>query len=189
MNRSSYASRGAIKLENFIKTSGFNPKGKICLDSGSSHGGFTQVLLLKGAKKVYAVDVGKGLLDWRLRKMDSVEVMEGRNLKNLKKKDFKPCPDAALIDVSFISLKTILPVVFDIALSEVAALAKPQFEATYEEASRGKGVISSRKIHRRIIKEIIEETKDKRWQHIGTYSSGIKGKKGNEEYFIYYERV
>ncbi len=189
MKRSSYASRGALKLHNFIKISGFNPEGKVFLDGGSSHGGFTQVLLLAGAKKVYAVDVGKGLLDWRLRRMENVQVMEGRNLRDMKESDFDPVPDAATVDVSFISLKKILPVVFNIALSEVVALVKPQFEATYDETSRGGGVIKDTEIHERVIEEIKEQVKDERWSCVGTYPSALEGKKGNREYFIYYEKI
>ncbi len=189
MKKKSYASRGGVKLENFIRQSGFNPASKVVLDGGSSHGGFTQVLLLKGARKVYSLDVGKGLLDWRLRNMDRVQVMEGKNLRNITKEDFSPLPDMATIDVSFISLKKILPVVFNVALKEVAALVKPQFEALYRESSAGGGVIKDEKIHRRVIKDIREKVKDKRWRYIGTYSSGLRGRKGNQEYFIYYERI
>ncbi len=189
MKKTSYASRGALKLQNFIKMSGFSPEGKLVLDGGSSHGGFTQVLLLAGAKKVYAVDVGKGLLDWRLRKMDSVQVMEGRNLRDMNKKDFDPLPEAATVDVSFISLKKILPVIFNIVRMEVVALVKPQFEATYSEASRGEGVIRDTEIHERVIEEIKNEVKDERWACVGTYPSLVEGRKGNREYFIYYEKV
>ena len=189
MSKNSYASRGGRKLENFIKVSPFNPEGKVVLDGGSSHGGFTQVLLLGGARKIYAVDVGKGLLDWRLRKMENVEVMERRNLRDIKKDDFDPVPDAATVDVSFISLKKILPVIFDVVAGEVVALVKPQFEASYREASEGGGVIKDTGIHERVVEEVKEAVKNPGWKFVGCYPSLLEGRKGNREYFIYYEKV
>ena len=98
--RLGYVSRGALKLNSVLKKIGLNPKGLTVLDVGSSHGGFTQVMLLNGAARVYAVDVGKGLLDWKLRNIEQVTVMEGVNAKNLKKEQFVQLPEIGLIDIS-----------------------------------------------------------------------------------------
>lgn len=189
MNNTSYVSRGALKLKDILKKTSIISDNKIILDVGSSHGGFVQVMLLNGAKRIYAVDVGKGQLDWKLRNFPQVTIMEGVNAKNLKKEQFEDTPHFGLIDVSFISLKKIIPVVFDIVTEKVLALVKPQFEATYKEASKGRGVIENPDIHMRVIQEIKDSVKDRRWNFIGTYPSAEKGRKGNQEYFIYYERI
>ncbi len=185
---SGYVSRGALKLNGVIKRIALEVRGKVILDAGSAHGGFVQTMLLNGAKKIYAVDVGKGLLDWKLRNVEQIVVMEGINVKELRREQFEELPDIGLIDVSFISLKKVLPIIFSIITEKVLALVKPQFEATYRETSRGKGIIKDTKIHMRVIEEIKNSVKDNRWEFIGTYPSEVKGKSGNQEYFIYYER-
>jgi 23S rRNA (cytidine1920-2'-O)/16S rRNA (cytidine1409-2'-O)-methyltransferase len=184
-----YVSRGALKIEGVLKNIVLDVKDKVVLDVGASHGGFVQVMLLKGAKKVYAVDVGYGLLDWKLRNDDKVVVMERFNAKNLTRELFEEQPEIGLIDVSFISLKKVLPIVFNIVTEKVVALVKPQFEATYKEASKGKGIIEDTQIHMRVIEEIKEVVENPNWKYIGLYPSDVKGRKGNQEYFIYYERV
>ncbi|MFW6172262.1 MAG: SAM-dependent methyltransferase [Elusimicrobiota bacterium] len=184
-----YVSRGALKLKRFLNKVPIDFKEKVVLDIGSSHGGFTQVVLLQGAKKIYCVDVGKGLLDWKLRNFENIIVMEGINARELKKENFEQLPDIGIVDVSFISLKKILPVVFSIAKKKIIALIKPQFEATYKETSKGKGIIKDKKIHKRVINDIKKFVKDKRWKLIGVYPCEVKGSKGNQEYFIYYERI
>jgi len=186
---SDYVSRGAYKLKGFVESSGIKFKNKVIVDIGSSHGGFTQIALINGASRVYAIDVGKGVLDWKLRKLSEVVVMEGVNAKNIKSLHFDRKPDIALIDVSFISLKKVLPAVFDVVREKVVALVKPQFEASYREASRGKGVIDSEEIHERVIQEIKESVRKQGWEFNGVYPSPIKGKKGNREYFIYFDAV
>lgn len=175
-----------MKLSGFLRDSGLELKGVTLLDVGASHGGFTQEALSAGARKVYALDVGKGMLDWRLRSLPEVVVMEGVNARNIRPEDFEEPPRIALIDVSFISLKKILPVIFNIAEEAVAALLKPQFEAGYREVSRGEGVIESEEVHRRVIDEVKEAVFDERWDFTGVYPSDIKGRKGNREYFLYY---
>ncbi len=189
MDNKGYISRGALKLKGLIRNLNLDIKDKVILDVGSSHGGFVQIMVISGAKKVYAVDVGKGLLDWKLRNLSQVTVMEGINAKKLNVEQFNPVPDIGLVDVSFISLKKILPVVFNIVSGKILALVKPQFEVTYNEASRGGGVINDSEVQLRVIEEIKDSVKDRRWEFIGTYPSEVKGRKGNQEYFIYYERI
>lgn len=184
-----YVSRGSLKLKGVLKNIDFDPGGKVVLDVGSSHGGFVQVMLLNGARKIYAVDVGKGLLDFKLRNIRQVIVLERTNARDLKKEQFEDIPHIGLIDVSFISLKRIIPVIFDIVTEKVLALVKPQFEATYKETSKGRGVVEDPDIHMRVIEEIKNSVKDHRWNFIGTYPSEVKGRRGNQEYFIYYERI
>jgi 23S rRNA (cytidine1920-2'-O)/16S rRNA (cytidine1409-2'-O)-methyltransferase len=184
-----YVSRAALKLKGVIEHIALDFNGKCVMDAGSSHGGFVQVELLSGASKVYAVDVGKGILDWKLRNLKEVEVMEGVNVKGLRPEMFNPLPDIAVVDLSFISLKQVLPVIFNIAKESVLALVKPQFEATYRESSKKSGVIDDRKIEKRVINEVKTAVKNSRWKFIASYISLLKGKKGNREYFIYYEKI
>jgi len=189
MKESSYVSRGALKLKSVLKYIKTDFKDKVVIDIGSSHGGFTHFALINGAKKVYCVDVGKGLLDWKLRNLDQVTVMEGVNARNLTKEDFKVPPHIGLIDVSFISIKKILPAAFEIVEEEILALIKPQFEAGYNEVSKGAGVVTDPEIQTGVIEDIKNSAKDERWRYIGTYPSAVTGRKGNQEYFIYYERI
>ncbi|MGM0442354.1 MAG: TlyA family RNA methyltransferase [Elusimicrobiota bacterium] len=189
MSDTRYVSRGGDKLTGVLENIDFPLKNKIVIDVGASHGGFTQVAYINGAKKIYAVDVGYGLLDYKLRRLKKIEVMERTNARELEKKQFKPVPQVGLVDVSFISLKKVLPVLFNIVTERILALVKPQFEATYREASRGGGVIKDLKIQNRVIDEIKEEVSSKNWEFIGTYPSKRKGRKGNQEYFIYYEKI
>ena len=184
-----YVSRGGLKLECFLRSSGLKIQGMTVLDVGSSHGGFTQASLMAGAKRVYALDVGKGVLDWRLRTLPEVTVMEGFNARDLRPDDFDETPEACFVDVSFISLKKVLPAVFGAVSGHTAALVKPQFEATYEEVSRGRGIVDDTAIHQRVLDEIREAVKNENWEYIGTYPCTVKGRKGNREYFIYYRRV
>ncbi|MBN2406875.1 MAG: TlyA family RNA methyltransferase [Elusimicrobia bacterium] len=183
-----YVSRGAIKLRGALASAGIDPEGKVVIDIGSSHGGFVQVMLLANAALVYAVDVGKGLLDWKLRNFEKVVVMENTNAKDLKAEMFERRPDIGLIDVSFISLKKVLPVAFGIVSESILALAKPQFEATYEETSRGRGVILSGDIQRRILDDIRDSVQDSAWELAGIYPAQIKGRTGNQEFFMHYNR-
>lgn len=187
--KAAYVSRGALKLKSVLQKACISPSGKTILDIGSSHGGFVQIMLFSGAKKIYAVDVGKNLLDWRLRNLPQVIVMENTNARYLDKNDFTDLPDIGLIDVSFISLKKIIPVVFNIVTDKVLALVKPQFEANYIETSKGKGIITDNNIHKRVINEIIDSVDNSRWEYVATYPSEVKGRKGNQEYFLYYERI
>ncbi len=188
-NKPRYVSRGGYKLEKGLNEFGFtNLGGKICVDIGASTGGFTDCLLQHGARKVYAVDVGYGQLHESLRNSDQVIVMERTNVKDVE--NFPEPIDLVVIDASFISLKSILPVVkkweFNGSLNLIA-LVKPQFEAGRKEAARGKGVIRSDKIRQRVINEVIEFAKNLGFQYHQTAESPIEGPKGNKEFLVYLE--
>jgi len=181
-----YVSRGGLKLETAIKEFNLSVKGFTCLDIGASTGGFTDCLLKHGAKKVYAVDVGKGQLDWKLRKDPRVISIEEFNARYLTEKEVPEKVDLIVIDVSFISLTKILPVAKGFLKPEgkIVALIKPQFELTKREVDKGKGVIRDPELHRRAIKKIIDFSRK-----IGLYIENLtlskpKGPKGNKEFLI-----
>jgi 23S rRNA (cytidine1920-2'-O)/16S rRNA (cytidine1409-2'-O)-methyltransferase len=164
VERPRYVSRGGEKLEAALKAFALNAAGRICADVGASTGGFTDCLLQHGAEKVYAIDAGRGILDWKLRQDPRVVVLEKTNVRQLEK---LPQPvDLVTVDVSFISIKAVLPVVsswFVDALTcaepqnqaDIIALVKPQFEATRIQADRGRGVIRDPDIHRQVLMETL----------------------------------
>jgi 23S rRNA (cytidine1920-2'-O)/16S rRNA (cytidine1409-2'-O)-methyltransferase len=159
---------------------------RICADIGASTGGFTDCLLQHGADKVYAIDVGYGLLDWRLRNNPRVIVMERTNARSLTSLPDKI--DFFAADVSFISLKKILPAaaqLFGPGGGEALVLIKPQFEATRQEAARGSGVIKDPEIHQRVIKEILEFAGENNFQIKGLMPSPLLGPDGNREFFAW----
>ncbi len=181
-----YVSRGGLKLETAIKEFGLEVKGFTCLDVGASTGGFTDCLLKHGAAKVYAVDVGKGQLDWKLRNDPRVISIEGFNARYLTEKEVPEKVDLAVIDVSFISLTKILPVVKEFLKpgGKVVALIKPQFELTKREVDRGKGVIRDPNLHKRAIEKILSFARK-----IGLYPEKLtlsrpRGPKGNKEFLV-----
>ncbi|HLY29478.1 MAG TPA: TlyA family RNA methyltransferase [Ktedonobacterales bacterium] len=150
-----FVSRGGLKLERALDAFALDPTGLVCLDVGASTGGFTDLLLQRGARRVYAVDVGHGQLAWSLRTNERVVVMEGANIRLLTS---LPEPiDCAVIDVSFISLRLVLPAVARLLTPQawVVALVKPQFEAGRAEADRGAGVIRDPTTHRRILRDLL----------------------------------
>src|SRR5437763_3471390 len=151
-----YVSRGGLKLEKALDTFGLNPQGLVALDVGASTGGFTHCLLERGAKRVYAVDVGHGQLAWTLRNDPRVVVMERTNIRHVTTLP-KPV-SCAVIDVSFISLRLVLPAIVPLLPSHawVAALVKPQFGAGKAEADRDAGVISDPAVHERVLRELQE---------------------------------
>ena len=189
-----YVSRGGFKLEKALEIFDLPVNGAIAIDLGASTGGFTDCLLQNGAKKVFAVDVGKGQLAWHLRKDHRVCVMEKTNARHLKRIDLPKSfegADIITIDCSFISLKKILPAAFALCRSggSIIALIKPQFEAGKEEASKGAGVISDPAIHKRVIDEIksfVEETGESTWR--SNIQSPITGPKGNIEFLAWIEK-
>src|SRR5690242_1315797 len=151
-----YVSRGGLKLEKALDTFQLNPDGLVAIDVGASTGGFTQCLLERGAQRVYAVDVGHGQLAWTLRNDPRVVVMERTNIRNLSR---LPEPmQCAVIDVSFISLRLVLPALVPLlahtADTWIASLVKPQFEAGKAEVDRGSGVISDPEIHQRVLNDL-----------------------------------
>lgn len=180
-----YVSRGGLKLEKAIKDFNINLKDKVCLDIGASTGGFTECMLLNGAKKVFAIDVGRNQLAEKLRNNPKVVSMEETNIRDVNLEDIKELSDFASIDVSFISLDKVIPHVLPLLKEsgEVMALIKPQFEAGRGKVSK-KGVIKSAKLHEEIILNIISLLKENNINIIGLNYSGIKGPNGNIEYLI-----
>lgn len=188
-NKPRFVSRGGLKLEKALIDFGFfDLRGKICVDIGASTGGFTDCLLQHNAEKVYAVDVGYGQLHNSLRISNKVVSMERTNVRDLR--CFPQHIDLVVIDASFISLKTILPVVnkwnYLINL-DVIALVKPQFEAGKKEAAKGKGVIRNEEIHQRIIAEIVQFANESGYIFHKFVESPIQGPKGNKEFLIHLE--
>ncbi len=180
-----YVSRSGIKLEQALEEFNINVKNKICLDVGSSTGGFTDCLIQHGAKRVYAIDVGHGQLAEKLKKNPIVISFEGMDIRHLDSLPEKI--DIAAIDVSFISLKLILPNVkkFLKLNSDVIALIKPQFEGG-KGAVNKKGVIKNRTDREKIISNLVLWIKENDWNvEAGPIESAIKGKKGNVEYLIH----
>ena len=181
-----YVSRGGIKLEKALTTFGLNPEGLVALDVGASTGGFTDCLLKHGAKRVYALDVGQGQLAWTLRNDPRVVVMEHTNIRYLQS---MPEPiQCATIDVSFISLRLVLPTLVPLLVpgAWVVALVKPQFEAGKAEVDRGAGIIKDPVVHDRVLHEL------KEWiaQHtlfkiLGLTDSPIYGRDGNREFLLH----
>jgi 23S rRNA (cytidine1920-2'-O)/16S rRNA (cytidine1409-2'-O)-methyltransferase len=181
-----YASRGGLKLEAALDAFGLNPAGLICLDVGASTGGFTDVLLQRGARLVYAVDVGQGQLAWALRHDPRVVVMERTNIRYLGQ---LPEPaECAAIDVSFISLRLVLPRVAALTVPDawIVALVKPQFEAGKAEADRGAGVIRDPKVRRRVLLELFDWALAQSPPLLpqGFTPSPITGREGNREYLL-----
>jgi 23S rRNA (cytidine1920-2'-O)/16S rRNA (cytidine1409-2'-O)-methyltransferase len=181
-----YVSRGGLKLETAIRAFDLDVKGFTCLDVGASTGGFTDCLLKHGAKKVYAVDVGRGQLDWKLRNDPRVISVEGFNARYLTEKEVPEKVDLVVIDVSFISLTKILPVVKQFLKpgGKIVALIKPQFELTKREVDRGKGVIKDPSLHKKAIEKILNFSKE-----MGLYPENLtlsrpRGPKGNKEFLV-----
>ncbi|WP_456438223.1 TlyA family RNA methyltransferase [Desulfurobacterium sp.] len=181
-----YVSRGGLKLETALKAFNINPENWVCLDVGASTGGFTDCLLKHGAKKVYAVDVGKGQLDWKLRNDERVISIEQFNARYLTDKEVPEKVDLIVIDVSFISLTKILPVVKQFLKDDgrIVALIKPQFELSKKEVDRGRGVIKSPQLHRKAIDKIIAFSKEEGLYPVNLVLSEPRGPKGNKEFLI-----
>lgn len=178
-----YVSRGGEKLAAAITSFELDIDRLVCADVGSSTGGFSDCLLQYGAERVYAIDVGRGVLHWKIRQDARVVVMEGVNARYLQQ--LPETVNLVTIDTSFISLKVLLPVVkgwFQEQGGEVVVLIKPQFEAGKVEASRGKGVIRDPEIHRKVLSEILDFASEEGYQVIGLMRSPIKGPKGNVEF-------
>ena len=179
----SFASRGAHKLEKAIEHFQADVTGRVCLDIGAAAGGFTDVLLRAGAQKVYAVDVGYGQLDWRLRQDDRVVVMERTNARTLSAEQFSPTPTLCVMDVSFISIRLILPVAAHIMgeAGRFLTLLKPQFEAGRGQVGKH-GVVREQATHRRVLEEIRDFCPSFGWSVRGFTWSPITGPKGNIEF-------
>lgn len=181
-----YVSRGGLKLEKALSDFGVSPDGKVCVDCGASTGGFTDCLLQNGAKLVYAIDVGYGQLAWRLRSDPRVIVYERTNVRYLTRDKFEIPPQFATIDVSFISLKLVLPAVRDIltADGEAICLIKPQFEAGRESVGK-KGVVRDRQTHKAVLDAFLTNAEAAGFTIKGLTFSPVTGPEGNIEYLGY----
>jgi 23S rRNA (cytidine1920-2'-O)/16S rRNA (cytidine1409-2'-O)-methyltransferase len=181
-----YVSRGGIKLEKALAEFAIEVKDKIALDIGASTGGFTDCLLAHGAAQVFAVDVGYGQLDWKLRNDPRVTVFEKTNVRYLDVRRLPRAADLATIDASFISLKLILPQVKTLIIEhgDVIALIKPQFEVGKGKVGKG-GVVRSAEEHQRVIGEIRQAAADLSFQVLGVTESPLTGPKGNKEFLIH----
>lgn len=181
-----YVSQGGLKLEKALRIFQINVQGKICLDVGASTGGFTDCLLQHGAAKVYAVDVGKGQLDWSLRNDPRVVVKEDLNARYLQLEEIGVQVDLGTIDVSFISLRLILPAIRPIVKSagDVVALVKPQFEAGREHVQRG-GVVKDPRVQQQVLEELARfAVQELGFSIIHATFSPFRGPAGNIEFFL-----
>lgn len=181
-----YVSRGGLKLEKAMEVFPISLENTVCMDIGASTGGFTDCMLQNGATKVYAIDVGYGQLAWSLRTDARVINLERTNIRYVTEKEIPQSPDFASIDVSFISLRLVLPVAFQ-RLSpegEVVCLIKPQFEAGKEKVGKG-GVVREKSTHIEVIENVISFAKETGFSVLGLDFSPVKGPKGNIEYLLY----
>lgn len=181
-----FVSRGGYKLQKAVDCFSLSFENKVCMDIGASTGGFTDCMLQKGAKKVYAIDVGYGQLAWKLRTDERVINLERTNFRYLTAEQVNEEIDFASIDVSFISLKKILPVLFGFLKEggECAALIKPQFEAGREKVGK-KGVVREIETHIEVICNIVDFAYETGFSVLGLSFSPIKGPQGNIEYLLY----
>ena len=178
-----YVSRGAHKLEKAVRVFGADLNGRIIMDIGASTGGFTDVCLRNGAKHVYAIDVGYGQLDWKLRNDPRVTVMERTNARYLTPEMFAERPEIAVMDVSFISIRLILSAAFCVMgeLGRMFTLIKPQFEAGRERIGKN-GVVRDPETHRDVLNSIVAFTEKMGWRTVRLDYSPITGPKGNIEF-------
>ena len=182
-----YVSRGALKLEKGLAVFNVAVKDRVAMDLGASTGGFTDVLLQNGAAHVYAIDVGYGQLDWKLRNDPRVTVMERTNARYLKPKDLPLQPTLGVMDVSFISITKILPSAAAIMgeMGEFISLIKPQFEAGRDRVGK-KGVVRDAQVHLDVVKEILSFIdQDMQWTAQDLSFSPIKGPEGNIEFLVH----
>ncbi len=181
-----YVSRGGLKLEKALRDFGVNPAGFVCSDSGASTGGFTDCLLQQGASKVFAIDVGYGQLDWKIRSDPRVVVMERTNVRYVTPEDLGEPLDLSVVDVSFISLRIVLPVIktFLKPTGQVLCLIKPQFEAGKEKVGK-KGVIRDPAIHQEVLDGFVALTREIGFTILGLTFSPVKGPEGNIEFLAH----
>lgn len=184
-----YVSRGGLKLEKAMKTYNISLENKVCMDIGASTGGFTDCMLQNKASKVFSVDVGYGQFAWKLRTDERVVCMERTNIRYVTLEDIGEALDFASIDVSFISLKKIMPATLNLLKDngEVVALIKPQFEAGREKVGK-KGVVREISTHKEVVYGIIDFLLDQDMNVLGVGYSPIKGPEGNREYLVYFSK-
>ena len=184
-----YVSRGGLKLEKAMGSFHVSVEGKVCTDVGSSTGGFTDCMLQNGAVKVYAIDVGRGQLDWKLRQDPRVVCMEKTNIRYVTPEDIGEAIDFSSIDVSFISLSKVLMPIRDYLTEdgEIVALIKPQFEAGREKVGK-KGVVREKSTHLEVIKNVLEYAKGHGFHVEDLTYSPIRGPEGNIEYLVHFKK-
>ena len=184
-----YVSRGGLKLEKAMQVFPIGLEGAVCMDVGASTGGFTDCMLQNGAKKVYAVDVGYGQLAWSLRTDKRVVNMERTNIRHVEKEQIGEVLDFASIDVAFISLGLVLPVVFELLCEggETVALIKPQFEAGKEKVGK-KGVVRDPAVHEEVVRRVCLMAEKIGFGVRGLDFSPVKGPEGNIEYLVYLQK-
>ena len=184
-----YVSRGGLKLEKALKVFRVDPAGKTCIDCGASTGGFTDVLLQNGAKKVYAVDVGYGQLAWKLRQDERVVNIERCNLRYLSDQQIPEALDLAVMDVSFISIRLILPVIrpFLREDADFLCLIKPQFEAGCEQVGK-KGIVRDPAVHADVIRLCLDAAVQDGYAVLGLDYSPIRGADGNTEFLCHLKK-
>jgi len=178
-----YVSRGGLKLEKALRDFGVKPEGYVCSDSGASTGGFTDCLLQQGAKKVFAIDVGYGQLDWKIRSDPRVVVMERTNIRYVTPDQLGEPLDLSVIDVSFISLKIVLPAIKELLKEDgqVLCLIKPQFEAGKEKVGK-KGVVRDKETHKEVLDNFVALAAELNFTILGLTFSPVKGPEGNIEF-------
>ena len=178
-----YVSRGGLKLEKALRDFGVKPEGYACSDSGASTGGFTDCLLQQGAKKVFAIDVGYGQLDWKIRSDPRVVVMERTNIRYVTPDQLGEPLDLSVIDVSFISLKIVLPAIKALLkpTGQVLCLIKPQFEAGKEKVGK-KGVVRDKATHQEVLDSFVALANELQFRILGLTFSPVKGPEGNIEF-------
>ena len=181
-----YVSRGGLKLEKALKNFGVDPTGYACSDSGASTGGFTDCLLQQGASKVFAIDVGYGQLAWKIRNDPRVVVMERTNIRYVTPEDLGQPLDLSVIDVSFISLSLVLPVVKTLLkpTGQVLCLIKPQFEAGRDKVGK-KGVVRDAAVHEEVLQNFISLAKSLGFTIRNLTFSPVKGPEGNIEFLAH----
>ena len=181
-----YVSRGGLKLEKALKNFGVDPTGYVCSDSGASTGGFTDCLLQQGASKVFAIDVGYGQLAWKIRNDPRVVVMERTNIRYVTPEDLGEMLDLSVIDVSFISLGLVLPVVKTLLkpTGQVLCLIKPQFEAGKDKVGK-KGVVRDPAVHEEVLQNFISLAKSLDFTIRNLTFSPVKGPEGNIEFLAH----
>ena len=184
-----YVSRGGLKLEKAMQVFPINLDGKVCMDIGASTGGFTDCMLQNGATKVYAIDVGYGQLAWKLRQDERVVNMERTNIRYLDTDSLDPVPEFFSVDVSFISLKLVLPVAYSAIKNDgfAVCLIKPQFEAGRDKVGK-KGVVREKSTHIEVIENTLAFTKEIGFSVQGLDFSPVRGPEGNIEYLMYIQK-
>ncbi len=184
-----YVSRGGLKLEKSIRTWDLDLEGAVCMDIGSSTGGFTDCMLQNGASRVYALDVGTNQLAYSLRVDPRVVVMEKTNIRDLDTDSFEKL-DFISIDVSFISLNLVLPVASRLLKEggQMVALVKPQFEAGREKVGKG-GIVRDKSVHREVVENVVKYAENADLTPSGLSYSPITGAKGNIEYLLYMKKT